>query len=112
MSSAAVGAYIRMLCHGWSNGPIPNTPVALARAMKHSVGDPPFEDLWAELQPKWFLTRRGWINCRLEMVRWERACYLEKHLSREARLTHAPAGTSAPVPATAGAGPTAAARKG
>ena len=79
LSNAAVGAHIRMLAHAWSNGPIPDQPKALARAMNHSVGDPTFDDIWTELKPKWFLTKRGWINCRLEVVRWERASYLEKH---------------------------------
>ena len=79
MSNAAVGAYIRMLAHAWSNGPIPDQPKALARAMNHSVGDPSFDEIWVELKPKWLLTKRGWINCRLEVVRWERASYLERH---------------------------------
>ena len=78
LSAAAVGAYIRMLSNGWTNGPIPDNPKALARAMNHSAGDPPFEEIWAELKSKWFLTKRGWINCRLEVVRWERAVFLEK----------------------------------
>jgi hypothetical protein len=46
--------------------------------MNHSAGDPPFEEIWGELKSKWFLTKRGWINCRLEVVRWERAIFLEK----------------------------------
>ena len=78
LSTAAVGAYIRMLANAWTNGPIPDSPKALARAMNHSAGDPPFEEIWAELKSKWFLTKRGWINCRLEVVRWERAIFLEK----------------------------------
>jgi uncharacterized protein YdaU (DUF1376 family) len=78
LSTAAVGGYIRMLANAWSNGPIPDSPKALARAMNHSAGDPPFEEIWAELKSKWFLTKRGWINCRLEVVRWERAIFLEK----------------------------------
>jgi uncharacterized protein YdaU (DUF1376 family) len=78
LSAAAVGAYIRMLANAWTNGPIPDNPKALARAMNHSAGDPPFEEIWAELKTKWFLTKRGWINCRLEVVRWERAVFLEK----------------------------------
>jgi len=78
LSTAAVGGYIRMLANAWTNGPIPDSPKALARAMNHSAGDPPFEEIWAELKPKWFLTKRGWINCRLEVVRWERAVFLEK----------------------------------
>jgi uncharacterized protein YdaU (DUF1376 family) len=78
LSAAAVGAYIRMLANAWTNGPIPDNPKALARAMNHSAGDPPFEEIWTELKSKWFLTKRGWINCRLEVVRWERAVFLEK----------------------------------
>jgi uncharacterized protein YdaU (DUF1376 family) len=78
LSTAAVGAYIRMLANAWTNGPIPDSPKALARSMNHSAGDPPFEEIWAELKSKWFLTKRGWINCRLEVVRWERAVFLEK----------------------------------
>jgi uncharacterized protein YdaU (DUF1376 family) len=78
LSAAAVGAYIRMLANAWTNGPIPDNPKALARAMNHSAGDPPFEEIWSELKSKWFLTKRGWINCRLEVVRWERAVFLEK----------------------------------
>jgi uncharacterized protein YdaU (DUF1376 family) len=96
MSNAAVGAFIRMLAHVWTNGPVPNTPVALARAMNHSVGDPPFESLWAEVQPKWFHTRRGWINCRLELVRWERASFIEKQLSKE-KLSAAAQAAAAPA---------------
>jgi uncharacterized protein YdaU (DUF1376 family) len=91
LSTAAVGAYIRMLANAWSNGPIPDNPKALARAMNHSAGDPPFEEIWAELKPKWFLTKRGWINCRLEVVRWERAVFLEK------QAKPAPAKAEAPV---------------
>jgi uncharacterized protein YdaU (DUF1376 family) len=83
MSNASVGAHVRMLAHAWATGPIPDRPAALARAMSHSVGDPPFDELWSELQPQWFLTRRGWINCRLELVRWERACFVEKQNVRE-----------------------------
>jgi uncharacterized protein YdaU (DUF1376 family) len=80
LSAAAVGAYIRMLANAWTNGPIPDNPKALARAMNHSAGDPPFEEIWTELKSKWFLTKRGWINCRLEVVRWERAVFLEKQV--------------------------------
>lgn len=96
LSTAAVGAYIRMLSNAWTNGPIPDSPKALARAMNHSAGDPPFDEIWNELKPKWFLTKRGWINCRLEVVRWERASFLEK----QAKMTLPVAKTeSASVPA-------------
>jgi uncharacterized protein YdaU (DUF1376 family) len=95
LSNAAVGAYIRMLAHAWSSGPIPDQPKALARAMNHSVGDPSFEEIWAELKTKWFLTKRGWINCRLEVVRWERAVFLEKQQAK------APARLDPPSPAPA-----------
>ncbi len=89
LSTAAVGAYIRMLANAWTNGPIPDSPKALARAMNHSAGDPPFEEIWAELKSKWFLTKRGWINCRLEVVRWERAIFLEKQSKSVTRQTPA-----------------------
>jgi uncharacterized protein YdaU (DUF1376 family) len=89
LSTAAVGAYIRMLANAWTNGPIPDSPKALARAMNHSAGDPPFEEIWAELKSKWFLTKRGWINCRLEVVRWERAVFLEKQ-SKSAQVKPQP----------------------
>jgi uncharacterized protein YdaU (DUF1376 family) len=91
LSTAAVGAYIRMLANAWTNGPIPDSPKALARAMNHSAGDPPFEEIWAELKPKWFLTKRGWINCRLEVVRWERAIFLEKQSRTSQTKPEAPA---------------------
>ncbi len=92
LSTAAVGAYIRMLANAWTNGPIPDSPKALARAMNHSAGDPPFEEIWAELKSKWFLTKRGWINCRLEVVRWERAIFLEKQ-SKAAQAKPQPTAT-------------------
>ena len=81
-----------MLANAWTNGPIPDSPKALARAMNHSAGDPSFEEIWAELKSKWFLTKRGWINCRLEVVRWERAIFLEKQ-SKAAQAKPQPTAT-------------------
>jgi uncharacterized protein YdaU (DUF1376 family) len=98
LSNAAVGAYIRMLAHAWSSGPIPDQPKALARAMNHSVGDPSFDEIWAELKSKWFLTKRGWINCRLEVVRWERAVFLEKQQAKSPVKPELPASTPAREP--------------
>lgn len=78
MSAAARGCYISMLCQSWTSGPIPNTPNAIAKAMSWGPMDPPYADLWAEIQPKWVLTEAGWINHRLEAVRAEQDAYREK----------------------------------
>jgi len=69
LSAAARGAYMTMLATSWERGAIPNTPTALYRAMSLAPSDPPFEDLWCELQPKWTLTKDGWKNDRLERIR-------------------------------------------
>lgn len=69
MSSAAVGAYIRMLGVSWNSGPIPATKAALVRAMGLSQVDPPYADLWVEIEPKWTRTPEGWINETLEGIR-------------------------------------------
>lgn len=69
MSSAAVGAYIRMLGVSWNSGPIPATKAALVRAMGLSQLDPPYADLWAEIEPKWQRTPDGWTNETLEGIR-------------------------------------------
>ena len=71
MSSAAVGAYMRMLCVSWNHGAIPNTKGALARAMSLTPLDPPYDDIWAEISPKWTLTQSGWVNGPLEAIRQE-----------------------------------------
>jgi uncharacterized protein YdaU (DUF1376 family) len=79
LSLAAKGAYITMLAHAWAHGPIPNTPVAIAKAMCHSPAcDPPVDALWAELESKWTLTPDGWINRRLEQTRAEQDAYRER----------------------------------
>lgn len=77
LSVHAVGAYIRMLCDSWENGPIPNTPAALSKAMGLSPDDPPFDQLWAELGCKWTLTERGWVNSRQEKVRANLQVFIE-----------------------------------
>ena len=68
LTTAAKGAYIDMLATAWETGPIPNTPVALYRAMRLGPDDN-FEALWSELRPKWTLTAEGWINAKVEQVR-------------------------------------------
>lgn len=75
LSAAATGAYIRMLSVSWELGPIPDNPAALSRSMGLSQTDPPFETVWLELKDKWHLTLKGWINPRLELVRWEQLQY-------------------------------------
>jgi uncharacterized protein YdaU (DUF1376 family) len=75
LSAAAVGSYIRMLSVAWEHGPIPDTPHALAKAMGLGPSDPPFADVWAELQAKWALTPAGWINRKLEAVRADQDAY-------------------------------------
>lgn len=69
LSASARGAYITMLVTAWEQGPIPDHPTALYRAMGLAPNDPPFEDIWRELQPKWTLTKQGWENDRLERIR-------------------------------------------
>lgn len=82
MSSAAVGAYMRMLCNAWETGAIPDTPRALARAMHLGPEDPPFEQVWAEVRPKWHRSAAGWVNHRLEHTRQER----DEFISRQRTL--------------------------
>jgi uncharacterized protein YdaU (DUF1376 family) len=69
MSRAAVGGYISMLCVSWGQGPIPNTAAALTKALSLGPGDPPLNQIWAEVRPKWKRGKRGWTNVRLEHVR-------------------------------------------
>lgn len=69
LSAAARGAYMTMLAMSWEQGAIPDNPTALYRAMGLAPSDPPFEMIWAELAPKWTLTKRGWENTRLEAIR-------------------------------------------
>ena len=78
LSVAAVGAYIRMLSESWNHGPIPDHPAAIQKAMGLMLTDPPMEALWTELQPKWKLTERGWVNPRLEKIRADQERYRER----------------------------------
>lgn len=76
MSAAARGCYISMLAASWtSGGSIENTPNAIAKAMSWGPSDPPFADLWAEVQTKWKLGTSGWTNERLEAIRREQEAY-------------------------------------
>lgn len=78
LSAAATGAHIRMICHAWDKGPIQDHPVALSKAMGLAQMDPPFAEVWAELQTKWTLTRKGWICKRLERTRSDQEAYRER----------------------------------
>jgi uncharacterized protein YdaU (DUF1376 family) len=82
MSAAARGCYASMLAASWTNGPIENTPNAIAKAMSWGPSDPPYADLWREVQPKWVLTDAGWINERLERTRREQQDYRDKQAAK------------------------------
>lgn len=82
MSAAAKGCYICMLASSWATGPIPDTPHAIAAAMCLTPFDPPFDDLWREVQRKWQLGPQGWTNKRLECVREEQALYRQSQAAK------------------------------
>lgn len=75
LSAAAVGAYIRMLAQSWEHGPIPDTPMALHKAMGLGPLDPSAEAIWSELSCKWKRSKNGWTNDKLERVRREQIEY-------------------------------------
>lgn len=65
MSPAAVGCYIRLLCHEWECGPLSSDPKAIERIAPGS------RRVWEEIAPK-FVERDGkLVNERLEDVRAE-----------------------------------------
>jgi uncharacterized protein YdaU (DUF1376 family) len=83
MSCTARGAYITMLATSWEQGPIPDTRTALFKAMGLGPDDPPFDQVWAEVQPKWTRTHGGcWVNVKLEHVREQRDAYCEAQAAK------------------------------
>ena len=67
-----VGAYVRLLCYQWSNGPIPAQPDPIATIMGIPMGKP-FEAAWLLIGPK-FPDR---LNPRLEEVRRKQDAHRE-----------------------------------
>jgi len=51
MSLAEVGAYIRLLCHAWDAGGIPDNPARLARICGCSLEE--LEEVWPLVSEKW-----------------------------------------------------------
>lgn len=67
MTSAQVGAYIRLLAWSWGNGPLPTDERALASLIHASVRE--LRALWPAVGQKWRRVDSGWINARLEEQR-------------------------------------------
>ena len=62
------GAYMRLLCHEWDTGPLPDDLVALARLL--GVSRAVFGRLWRSLEPRFPLNGEGRrANPRIELVR-------------------------------------------
>lgn len=105
MTAAAKGCYICMLASSWATGPIADTPLAIAAAMCLTPFDPPYADMWREIQPKWTLGPSGWFNKRLEEVRAEQEAYRQSQSDkgrksaevRAAKVNHGSTGVATTV---------------
>ena len=64
MSPEERGVYIQMLAWSWSNGPIPNSDLVIARI---GMGD--LALCRRVLDSKWLNTEKGFVNNRLELER-------------------------------------------
>jgi uncharacterized protein YdaU (DUF1376 family) len=77
MEPAEVGAYIRLLCHQWEHGRVPDNVPKILRIIGSSgrVG----RQIWGSLKPKFSYCQkdRCWRNLRLEQVRAERQAFVE-----------------------------------
>ncbi|MDD5305409.1 MAG: DUF1376 domain-containing protein [Elusimicrobia bacterium] len=74
LSLEAQGAYERLLCHQWVDGPLPNDPKRLARQLGVSASK--FKMLWSDLAPHFPLQANGTLaNPRLEFERDKQAGY-------------------------------------
>lgn len=86
MSLEVKGAHIDLLAYSWAKGPLPNDEPELARIL--GVALRVFRSLWRVLSRCWKLTKRGWINGRLERTRREQRQY-RKIQAEKGRLSAA-----------------------
>lgn len=84
MSAEEVGAYIRLLCYSWINGPIPSGDVALMRVAGCSL-----ESLVA-VREKFELRDGKLINAKLETVREAQRSYSERQTKSAHDRWHKP----------------------
>lgn len=77
MLRAAIGAHLTMVGTSWEVGPIPDSRAALFKAMGLGPDDPPFDQIWNEIKPRWRLTPDGWVHPRVERTRADRDAYVE-----------------------------------
>ena len=66
MSLAAEATYLRLLCHQWNQGVLPESPAALVRLTKCSPAE--WRKVWRELEPHFPLTDGGRANPKLAAV--------------------------------------------
>ncbi len=77
MSAEEVGAYIRLLCHQWDTGYIPNHDNTICRLC--GIDQSRFSHVWLNLLSKFQLCEDGYFrNPRLEQERAKQKAYREK----------------------------------
>jgi uncharacterized protein YdaU (DUF1376 family) len=78
MTAEEVGAYIRLLCHQWTKGGLPNDPERLVR-MAGLMGSPMGSPSSGYVVAKFSLCADGMLrNARLERIREERESFIQK----------------------------------
>lgn len=95
-SNAALGAYVKLLCHQWTHRSVPADPGKLATIVGESLPD--FGKLWPDLCQKFAKVRRHadrLVNPRLEVERRE-ADRMLRAKRRGARIANAQRAESAP----------------
>lgn len=86
MSDEALGVYVRLLCHAWLEGSIPDDPTRLCRMLKKNRRR--FDALWPSIAPCWAPSTEGsscsnrLINPRLEIERRKQQAFNTKQSER------------------------------
>jgi uncharacterized protein YdaU (DUF1376 family) len=69
------GAYITLLAWSWDNGPVPKNEQKIARIL--SVSGSKSRRVFAAIVDRFLLTPEGYVSERLELVRAEKAAFLD-----------------------------------
>jgi uncharacterized protein YdaU (DUF1376 family) len=67
------GAFIRLLSHEWVEGPLPDSPTALARIVSLSTAR--FRTVWKHIGPLFAVVEGHLVNARLEDERAKQVAY-------------------------------------
>jgi uncharacterized protein YdaU (DUF1376 family) len=98
LSNEEVGAYMRLLCHQWDHGFVPEDAKKRARIVK--VGARKFSTIWEEIGRFFVSHKDGFVNPRMEEERRKQAAYSAKMAEAGAKGGLAKAASQAKAEAT------------